>query len=155
MSHNFLKKLLGYMNSIFKNKVTRDVAIGEIALRFSVTSAVLAVHGIYAFSTEKNDAIIVTKKYKMNRSGYTDFMIVDNKGRHFNVNNSLWYWKWDSIEDWHSIDEKSEEKLLIRYYGWRVPALGLFPNIVLSDRAKFLHSMSSSEFCRIQTEKWF
>jgi hypothetical protein len=79
----------------------------------------------------------------MNRGGYTDFMIIDNKGRHFNVNNSLWYWKWNSIEDWHNIDEKSEEKLLIKYYGWRVPLLGLFPNIMLSDRPQFLNSMSS------------
>jgi hypothetical protein len=89
----------------------------------------------------------------MNRGGYTDFMIIDNKGRHFNVNNSLWYWKWNSIEDWHNIDEKSEEKLLIKYYGWRVPLLGLFPNIMLSDRPQFLNSMSSSEFIRFQADK--
>jgi hypothetical protein len=57
-------------------------------------------------------------------------MIVDNKGRHFNVNNSLWYWKWDSIEDWEKIEK--DKQLLVKYYGWRSPIFGLFPNIVLS-----------------------
>ena len=57
-------------------------------------------------------------------------MIVDNKGRHFNINNSLWYWKWDSLEDWSSI--KNGDKISVRYYGWRVPIFGLFPNIVKS-----------------------
>ena len=125
----------------------------HMKLRVGVTSIFIAGHWIYTYSTEEKDAIIVTKKYKMNRGGYTDFMIIDNKGRHFNVNNSLWYWKWNSIEDWHNIDEKSEEKLLIKYYGWRVPLLGLFPNIMLSDRPQFLNSMSSSEFIRFQADK--
>jgi hypothetical protein len=54
-------------------------------------------------------------------NGFTNFMIVDDKGRHFNVNNSVWYWKWDAIEDWTTIQvvkekEKEEgENLVIRY----------------------------------------
>jgi hypothetical protein len=153
MSRSFIRSFFAHMKHFFEDKATRDVTLGEVALRVGVTSLFIAGHGIYAYSTEEKEAIIVTKKYKMNRGGYTDFMIIDEKGRHFNVNNSLWYWKWNSIEDWHNIDEKSEEKLLIRYYGWRMPAFGLFPNIIVSDRAKFLNSMSSSEFRRFEAEK--
>ena len=67
----------------------------------------------------------------MNRRGYTEFMVIDNKGRHFNVNNSFWYNKWNSLEDWHNIKENGE--INIKYYGWRIPFLGLFPNIVNSE----------------------
>jgi hypothetical protein len=55
-------------------------------------------------------------------------MVIDSNGKHYNLNNSLWYWKWDSIEDWHSI--KEEQKLNTLTYGLRLPILGLFPNIV-------------------------
>jgi hypothetical protein len=141
------------MKNIFNNNAKRDITIVEIGFKAGVILPCIVGHGIYAYSTEEKDAITVTKKYKMNRGGYTDFMIVDNKGRHFNVNNSFWYWKWDSIEDWNNINEKSEEKLLIRYYGWRIPIFGLFPNIIVSDRAKFLNSMSNYEFRRFESSK--
>jgi hypothetical protein len=150
MSRSFLRNFFTYAERIFEDNAKRKIVAGEIALRVGVLSTVLAGHGIYAYSTEEKDAIVVTKKYKMNRNGFTEFMIIDDKGRHFNVNNSLWYWKWDSIEDWHRIQEKSEEKLLIRYYGWRMPLLGIFPNITVSNRAEFLDSTNSAEFIRFK-----
>ena len=55
-------------------------------------------------------------------------MIVDDQGRHFNVNNSFWYWKWNAIEDWTNI--KLDTTLVVRYYGYRIPFLGMFPNVV-------------------------
>ena len=55
-------------------------------------------------------------------------MIVDNYGKHYNVNNSFWYWKWDSIEDWHKIQLNT--KMTVKYYGYRIAHLGLFPNVV-------------------------
>jgi hypothetical protein len=151
MSRSFLRNFLTYAERIFEDNARRNIVAGEIALRVGVLSTVLAGHGIYAYSTEEKDAIVVTKKYKMNRNGFTDFMIIDDKGRHFNVNNSLWYWKWDSIEDWHRIEEN--KKIFINYYGWRMPVIGLFPNVILSDNAKFLDSMSRSEFIRFEAEK--
>jgi hypothetical protein len=44
------------------------------------------------------------------------------------VNNSIWYWKWDSIEDWNKMLEG--EKYGVGVYGVRIPVLGIFPNIV-------------------------
>jgi hypothetical protein len=150
MSRSFLRNLFKYANHIFEDNAKRKIVAGEIELKVGALLTVLVGHGIYAYSTEEKDAIVVTKKYKMNRNGFTDFMVIDDKGRHFNVNNSLWYWKWDSIEDWHRIQEKSEEKLLIRYYGWRMPLLGLFPNITVSKRSEFLDSMNRLEFIRFK-----
>lgn len=136
MSHNFIGRFFKFTSIVFENKATRTVHFDEVALKVLVSSIFIAGNGIYAYSTKNNDDIVVIKKYKINKMGYTDFMIIDNKGRHFNVNNSLWYWKWDSIEDWHKIDDKNGEQLLIKYYGWRIPVLGLFPNIVLSSNKK-------------------
>ena len=76
------------------------------------------------------NVIKVNKKYKIVIYGTTQFMIIDEKGRHFNVNNSLWYWKWDSIEDWGKIN--NGDNLKVKYYGIRSPFIGLFPNIVMN-----------------------
>ena len=61
-------------------------------------------------------------------------MVIDSYGNHYNVNNSFWYWKWDSIEDWSSIE--ANKNLNMKYYGWRVPILGFFPNIVSTQNNK-------------------
>jgi hypothetical protein len=148
MSHSFINCIFRGIKYIFEKG-----GAGEIAARVSLLTPIVIGHGIYAYSTEKSDAIIVTKKYKMTRNGFTDFMIVDDKGRHFNVNNSLWYWKWDSIEEWHKIEENPENKLFIKYYGLRMPLLGTFPNITLSNKSAFLDSMSSAKFRRFEHEK--
>lgn len=88
----------------------------------------LAGHFCYAIGTKEEKDIIVTKKYKFDRNGFTEFMIIDINDKHYNISNSLWYWKWDSIEDWSSI--KLHSTLKTKLYGWRVPIFGMFPNIV-------------------------
>jgi hypothetical protein len=89
------------------------------------------IHVFYTYGTEKKENIQVVNKYKMVKYGSTQFMLVDNNGRHYNVNNSIWYWKWDSIEDWNKI--KNGNEIAVKYYGLRIPFLGFFPNIVKSD----------------------
>lgn len=99
--------------------------VGTNLLGLAITTG---IHAVYALTTEKEEKIQIVEKYKMNRFGFTDFMVVDARGRHFNVNNSLWYWKWDSVEDWSSLHKG--DTLTVQYYGWRKPVFGLFPNIV-------------------------
>ena len=100
----------------------------EQAIVFTTGVSMISCNFLYAIFTREEKEIIVKKKYKFDRSGFTDFMVIDSNGKHYNLNNSLWYWKWDSIEDWHSI--KEQQKLNTLTYGLRVPILGLFPNIV-------------------------
>ena len=97
-----------------------------------ILSLLLAGHICYAIGTKEEKDIFVTKKYKFDRNGFTEFMVVDINGKHYNINNSLWYWKWDSIEDWSSIKEYSTLKA--KFYGWRVPVFGIFPNIIEINR---------------------
>ena len=98
------------------------------AVVFTTGASMISCNFLYAIFTREEKEIIVKKKYQFDRSGFTDFMVIDSNGKHYNLNNSLWYWKWDSIEDWHSI--KEEQKIHTLTYGWRLPILGLFPNIV-------------------------
>ena len=126
MSSSFVNRIRKVMNVFDDTQMSRQ----ELYVKTGVMSTILLGHGIYAFSTCKKENITIEKKYKMNRNGFTEFMIIDNKGRHFNVNNSVWYWKWDSVEDWNNI--KENKNLDIKYYGYRIPVFGMFPNVVFS-----------------------
>lgn len=129
MSQPFTRRLFFMFKFIIKNDFNIDtnklhILFGKIA----VGSLMLVSHGIYAYSTNQYEKINIAKKYEITRNGFTDFMIIDNKKRHFNVTNSFWYNKWDTIEDWYKIKENDE--LHIKYYGWRIAIFGVFPNIV-------------------------
>ena len=51
----------------------------------------LYTNGCYVFITNNNEDITIAKKYKYVANGFTNFMVVDDKGRHFNVNNNFWH----------------------------------------------------------------
>lgn len=85
------------------------------------------LHLSYSLGTSDFKYSKIIKKYKMVRNGFTDFMIITDDEKHYNVNNSLWYWKWNSIEDWHKM--KEGDTIYFDYYGWRIDFLGIFPNI--------------------------
>ena len=86
------------------------------------------IHGTYVFSTKKEEKIYMLDTYQRVYCGSTFFMLVDGEGRHFHVGNSLWFWRWNAVEDWHRI--QWGYPLTVKRYGWRIPALGLFPTIV-------------------------
>lgn len=106
---------------IFKNHYLNKILTG-----FGCSATI--GHCIYTFKTTKNKIIDVQDKYMFTRNGFTEFMIIDKNGDHYNVNNSLWYWKWCSIEDWNKI--QTNKKIGVKYYGLRIPLLGIFPIIV-------------------------
>ena len=120
-------------NSLFYKIGSFIKALDKISTHnLSVTTTVLGLlgsgHALYTYGTNTTEDITIVNKYKMVLHGSTQFMIIDDTGRHFNVNNSIWYWKWDSIEDWAKIQKGNH--LSVTYYGIRSPLLGLFPNIV-------------------------
>jgi len=84
----------------------------------------------YCYSTIKEKNITIASKYKFTRNGNESFIIVDNENTHYSVNNNSWFSKWDSIEDWYTMCPN--KNYYIKYYGWRCPVLGLFPNIYYS-----------------------
>lgn len=128
MSNNLFRILSSFLKII--SKESKKVNPVDIQNNMIAILSVSGIHSIYALGTENKEEIKVTNKYKMVNFGNTDFMVVDNKGRHFRVNNSFWYWKWDSVEEWEKI--KKDSTLNVKYYGWRSSIFGLFPNIVMS-----------------------
>ena len=95
---------------------------------FYTSSAIFYAEGGYLLGTTKKADITVAKKYTYVKNGSTKFMLVDTKGRHFNVDNCFFYWKWNTIDDWANI--KPLEQRQIIYYSYRVPFLGMYPTIV-------------------------
>ena len=112
----------------FNNIFTIITNAAPINVRMAVMSITLGGNFFYALGTKKEATIYVSKKYQFDRNGFTEFMIIDGNGHHYNVNNSLWYWKWNSIEYWHKVN--IHNTINVHYYGIRFPLLGLFPNIV-------------------------
>ena len=142
MARHILYNLLPFLKSFVKSESNNPNILTLLG-----TSIVLTYgHGSYALATNKTEEICVTKKYKYVCNGFTNFMIVDDKGRHFNVNNSFWYWKWDSIEDWTNI--QSETTMVVSYYGYRIPFLGLFPNVVAFPTNITLYNSSKGDILK-------
>lgn len=119
MSHSILFYFSNLIKETIKKASPKSITI--------LSSGTIISHLIYTLGTTQNETITIKHKYKFDVNGYTNFMVIDDKNKHYNVNNSLWYWKWDSIEDWSIIEPN---KLTVKYYGLRIPFLGFFPNIV-------------------------
>lgn len=152
MSNNFAKLFIGAYKRIFVNDISYQLNNPQQVKKSATFLMIFAfAHGMYALKTADSEKSVIVKKYKVVRNGFTDFMVMDEKGRHFNVNNSLWYWKWNSIEDWSNI--KEGEELYFKYYGWRIPVFGLFPNIYMSNRAEFLDSMTTAQFISFENKQ--
>jgi hypothetical protein len=126
------------MSKSFLFRLGKDFLSIPKEIPFKIGMPILGImaagHLCYAIGTKEEKEIFVTKKYTFDRNGYTEFMVVDINGKHYNINNSLWYWKWNSIEDWSLIKENST--INAKFYGWRVPLFGIFPNIVNSNDYK-------------------
>lgn len=127
------------MSKTFFYRLGKDFLKIPKEIPFEVGMPILGImtvgHICYAIGTKEEKEIFVTKKYTFDRNGFTEFMVVDINGKHYNINNSVWYWKWNSIEDWSSIKENST--INAKFYGWRVPLFGIFPNIVNSTDYKY------------------
>lgn len=128
MSSNLLSIIKELLKSL--NTKSVDLSKFDISLNTNVVVSCLSIHCLYAYGTSSVEDITIVNKYKMVNNGSTRFMIHDEKGRHYNVNNSFWYWKWDSVEDWSKMNKG--DRIKVKYYGIRSPLFGLFPNIVRS-----------------------
>ena len=104
---------------------------------FYTSSVIFYTKGAYVLGTSKKDDITIAKKYTYVKNGSTNFMVVDTKGRYFNVDNCFFYWNWNKIEDWTNVKPLDQRQII--YYSYRVPFLGMYPTII--------------EFCKQSDEK--
>ena len=133
MSKSFTRYFTSNFTKYFTKYVLHDQSTElKSSLMIYFGGIGLSLHSSYAIFTSRNTIIKVDKKYKFVRNGFTEFIIIDENGQHYNVHNSFWFLKWDSIEDWHKIE--TNNKYIIKCYGWRIPLFGIFPNIVMSQQ---------------------
>ena len=95
---------------------------------FYISTTIFYAEGAYLLGTTQKADITVAKKYTYVNNGSTKYMLVDTKGRYFNVDNCFFYWNWNTIDDWANI--KSLDQRQIIYYSYRVPFLGMYPTII-------------------------
>jgi len=127
MSH----ALLNHLKYLYYNQTNKVIDIKHVKIGLGLF---LIPHLIYTMSTREENTIILKDKYEITTNGFTKFIIIDRCNRHYLLNNSLWFWKWDSIEDWSKIKKLNEGcKIKIKCYGFRLPFLGVFPNIYDTD----------------------
>lgn len=144
MSRTFTR----FLKSLIKFDDMRKFNNIDVYIIGGVITGGLFCHGLYALGTIETKIIKVDKKYQFDRNGFTEFMIIDQDGKHYNVNNSIWYWKWDSIEDWHKLETSGiqNKNIVVKYYGWRVPLFGMFPNIIKSQQGNVSDSTTYDDF---------
>jgi hypothetical protein len=128
MSANIFKIIVDLLKLLHTKRV--DISKVDVNANVNIIFLTNITHSLYAYGTSTTEDITIVNKYKMVSYGFTRFMVHDEKGRHYNVNNSFWYWKWDSVEDWSKMNKG--DRIKVKYYGIRSPLLGLFPNIVRS-----------------------
>lgn len=126
MARSFLNSFTQFMKTIPYETHTKI----PIQMQLGIIGAALGGHACYAYGTQKSGIIHINRSYMYTQNGGTEFMVIDHNGKHYNVNNSFWYWKWNSIEDWHKMDV--DNVIEVKYYGYRFPLLGMFPNIIYS-----------------------
>jgi hypothetical protein len=152
MSRSFARFFKPILNSLKSNDEPLSSEMNKIVQLTlgTITIGGTLGHCAYAIGTAETKFIKIKHKYTFDRNGFTEFMIIDDNGNHYNVNNSVWYWKWNSIEDWHKMETSKE--ITIKYYGWRVPLLGLFPNIIMTRQETLFDYMSRIKFKSIDCD---
>lgn len=94
---------------------------------FILLVVIVLLHYSYTMSTLRTINITIKSKYVLyNR--LSKLMISSNNGEVFEVGNSIWLWKWRSVELWDKLKEGSTYTFKI--YGYRYPIIEFFPNIV-------------------------
>ena len=121
------------MSSTFFSKLRMAFAYSyyDTARKFNTYPEIVLMpvgHFGYVISTQNTDTVILTSKYVYTYGGYTRFMVVDERGKHYEVENSVWFWRWTAIEEWEQMP--LYRPIQVDYYGWRIGIFGAFPNIV-------------------------
>lgn len=99
----------------------------------SVIGAGTIAHALYARLTDKIESIHVIDKYQIYTPSGTQFVlhvksIGDGSHHQMVIPYSVWYWQFDVPELWSSIN--IDTTYIIKSYGYRIPYLGTFRNIV-------------------------
>jgi len=83
---------------------------------------------IYVYSTKKNKIITIKNSTYFKQSKYGFNIITDTENNVYQVNNSIYYLFFTSAELYEKLEINKTYK--ITYYGYRIPFINAFPNII-------------------------
>ncbi len=87
----------------------------------------LALSPLYAYHTDKEITCTIASKERIVKSNSSKYLIFCEDEVLQNTD-SLWYWKWNSSDFYRELKEGEEYNL--RVYGWRIPFLSMYSNII-------------------------
>ncbi len=91
------------------------------------------MHATYAYTTQATEEITVESKYQIFNPVGTAFGVHTTDGRQFMIPSSVWYWQFDVPEQWNNMQPGKKYK--VSTYGYRIPYLAMFPNIVKIEKS--------------------
>ena len=92
-----------------------------------VVIGMLAASPLYAYLTDEVVTCTVEEKERVNKQDSSKYLIFCEEQVLENTD-SLWYWKWNSSDFYRDI--KVGETYEVRVYGWRIPFLSMYQNII-------------------------
>jgi hypothetical protein len=88
----------------------------------------LIVQIVYVYATRFERIITVKEKHEFSTGKYIRNTISDEEGNVYQIQSSIPLLHFREAEIWLQVEKK--KKYTILAYGWRIPILGLYPNIV-------------------------
>ena len=114
------------MKNYYNNLSVYALSFKTIFIIFLVLSIISI---IYVYSTKFKKTITIDEKYTYgSNNSKGNQSISDTNNNIYIVQNSLYLFHWTSVELFNKMDVGKTYE--IEGYGYRVPFLGLFPNIV-------------------------
>lgn len=91
-------------------------------------AVIILVNVIYVYSTRFERTITVKEKHEYATGKYMRNTILDENSNAYQVSSSIPLLHFTDAETWLHLEKNN--KYTISGYGWRVPILGMYPNIV-------------------------
>jgi signal transduction histidine kinase len=99
-----------------------------IAFYGILLAAFLIIQIVYVYLTRFERIITVKEKHEFSTGKYIRNTISDEEGNVYQIQSSLPLLHFREAEIWLQLEKN--RKYTILAYGWRIPILGLYPNIV-------------------------
>jgi len=91
----------------------------------------------YPYTTKFERTITVSKVFQTINSEKHVYMVTDQKGNSYKIQDTIFYWHFKSTDLWTKLEQGKTYR--IKAYGWRIAFISGYPNII---EATFLETDS-------------
>lgn len=134
MSRSILSNVIN-IHRVFKK---REFDYSDYKLVLSVFGFSAMAHSTYSLNTENETTIRVTEKYIPPRNISAKYIIHGKDDKNmlsvFEIPTNLWWMQWNVDEMYARMEPGKKYK--VKYYGFRIPFLDMFPGIVGIEEVK-------------------